>query len=412
MPTTTEKLTANFLRLRNKKPGKYGDGNNLWLVVGPTGRERWEFRFTIGGKSREMSLGAFDREGVVGRTADEARREADRLRYKVRQGINPLAERETRAPVRAKTFAEVAEQCIASLKAGWSNDKSEKQWRSTLKGYANPKIGNVDVGNIVTADIFAILEPILTEKAETAKRVRERIEKVLDFATALNLRSGENPARWRGNLDHLFPKTAKVQKAKHHPALPYDDMSSFMTALRQKGGVAPRALEFCILTAARTGEALGAAWSEIDLEKGIWTIPAERMKARRDHRVPLSPAAVALLKALPRDTEGDCVFISPQAGRKGKPLSNMSMLKTLKLMKRDDLTVHGFRSSFRDWAAETTSYPDAVVEMALAHAVSNAVEAAYRRGDLFEKRTRLMAEWASYCASDSRAGVKVVPIRA
>lgn len=412
MPTLTKKLSRDFLKLRNKKPGKYGDGNNLWLVVGPTGRERWEFRFTTGGKSREMSLGAFDREGIVGRTADEARTEADRLRYKVRQGINPLAERKTRAPVRATTFAEVAEQCITSLKAGWSNDKSEKQWRSTLKGYANPKIGNVDVGNIVTGDIFAILEPIWTEKAETAKRVRERIEKVLDFATALNLRSGENPARWRGNLDHLFPKTAKVQKAKHHPALPYDDMSTFMASLREKQGVAPRALEFCILTAARTGEALGAAWSEIDLEKGLWTIPAERMKARRDHRVPLSAAAVALLKALPRDTEGDCVFISPQAGRKGKPLSNMSMLKTLKLMKRDDLTVHGFRSTFRDWAAETTSYPDAVVEMALAHAVSNAVEAAYRRGDLFDKRTRLMADWASYCASNSRAGVKVVPIRA
>ena len=425
MPTTTEKLTANFLRLRNKKPGKYGDGNNLWLVVGPTGRERWEFRFTISGKSREMSLGAFDREGIVGRTADEARREADRLRYKVRQGINPLAERETRAPVRASTFAEVAEQCIASLKAGWSNDKSEKQWRSTLKGYANPKIGNLDVGNIVTADIFAVLEPIWARRPEdeedesrpkarpeTAKRLRERMEKVFDFATAMGLRSGDNPARWRGNLDHLFPKTAKVQKAKHHPALPYDDMSTFMASLREKQGVAPRALEFCILTAARTGEALGATWSEMDLEKGLWTIPAERMKARRDHRVPLSPAAVALLKALPRDTEGDCVFISPQAGRKGKPLSNMSMLKTLKLMKRDDLTVHGFRSTFRDWAAETTSYPDAVVEMALAHAVSNAVEAAYRRGDLFEKRTRLMAEWASYCASDSRAGVKVVPIRA
>lgn len=404
MPTTVEKLSANFLKLRSKKPGKYGDGNNLWLIVGPTGRERWEFRFTFAGKSREMSLGSVEHKTVY-----EAREEARDLRRQVRQGINPLDSRE-KPKARATTFAEVAEQCIGSLRSGWSNDKSEKQWRSTLKTYANPKIGQMDVGSILSADIFAVLEPIWNEKPETAKRVRERMEKVLDFATAMGLRTGENPARWRGNLDHLFPKATKVQRVRHHAALPYDQLGSFMASLRQREGIAPRALEFTILTAARTGEALGAKWSEIDLDNAVWTIPAERMKARRDHRVPLNAAAIALLKALPRDTKGEFVFMSPQV--KGKPLSNMAMLKTLQLMKRHDLTVHGFRSTFRDWAAETTSYPDTVVEMALAHTVSNAVEAAYRRGDLFEKRTRLMGDWGRYCASDSRAGAKVLPIRA
>lgn len=403
MPTTTEKLTANFLKLKSKKPGKYGDGNNLWLIVGLTGRERWEFRFTFGGKSREMTLGSVEHKTIY-----EAREEAKDLRRQVRNGINPLDPRE-KPRARTTSFAEVAEQCIGSLKAGWSNDKSEKQWRSTLNAYAKPKIGHMDVSGILSADIFAVLEPIWNEKPETAKRVRERMEKVLDFATAMGLRTGENPARWRGNLDHLFPKATKVQKVRHHAALPYDQIGSFMAVLRQREGLAPRALEFTILTAARTGEALGATWSEIDLEKAVWTIPAARMKARRDHRVPLNAAAVALLTALPRDTEGEFVFMSPQV--KGKPLSNMAMLKTLELMKRDDLTVHGFRSTFRDWAAETTSYPDTVVEMALAHTVSNAVEAAYRRGDLFEKRTRLMGDWGRYCATDSRPSANVSPIR-
>ncbi|MEC9067638.1 MAG: Arm DNA-binding domain-containing protein [Pseudomonadota bacterium] len=221
MPTTVEKLSANFLRLRTKKPGKYGDGNNLWLIVGPTGRERWEFRFTRNGKSHEMSLGPADTgPGAADRTPDgltvhDARERARQLRRELRQGIDPLADRAKPKAARASTFAEVAEQCIASLRAGWSNDKSEKQWRSTLKTYANPKIGALDVSEIVTADIFAVLEPIWTKKAETAKRTRERMEKVLDFATAMNLRSGDNPARWRGNLDHLFPKAAKVQKVRH-----------------------------------------------------------------------------------------------------------------------------------------------------------------------------------------------------
>jgi integrase len=323
--------------------------------------------------------------------------------------MDPLAEKETKRRPRITGFEDVAEQCIGSLKAGWSNAKSEAQWRSSLKAYAYPILGKMDVANITTAEVYDLLEPIWSAKPETAKRVRERVEKVLDFATALKLRTGDNPARWRGGLESLFPKKAKVQKVRHHPALPYVEMGDFMAALRAKDGIAPRALEFAILTAARTNEALGAKWSEIDMDKAVWVIPAERMKARRDHRVPLSPAALELLRSLPRDTEGEYVFMSTMA--RGKPLSNMAMLKTLKLMKRPDLTVHGFRSTFRDWAAETTSYPDTVVEMALAHAVGSAVEAAYRRGDLFEKRTRLMADWAGHCAAPSADRAKVVPIR-
>jgi integrase len=254
-----------------------------------------------------------------------------------------------------------------------------------------------------------VLEPIWTAKPETAGRLRARIEKVLDRATARRLRTGDNPARLKGNLDHLLAKQSKVKRVKSHAALPYAEMGSFMADLRTREGVAARALEFAILTAARTGESIGARWSEIDMAAAVWTIPAERMKARRDHRVPLSQPALALLRDLPRDPESDYVFISPVS--KGEPLSNMALLATLKRMKRSDLTAHGFRSTFRDWAAEATAYSDAVAEMALAHAIGNAVEAAYRRGDLFEKRKRLMADWASYCATGPRATAEVVPIR-
>ena len=384
-------------------PGKYGDGRNLWLVIGPTGRKRWEFRYTLRGRSREMGLGPVDFMSL-----DDARDRAFELRKMVRQGVDPLDAKEERKP-RPTTFEQVAEQCIASQKAGWSNAKSESQWRSSLKAYAYPLLGKMDVAAITSSEVFDVLEPIWSEKPETAKRVRERMEKVLDFAAALKLRTGENPARWRGGLESLFPKRVKVRKVRHHPALPYVEMPDFMAALRKKDGIAPRALEFAILTAARTNEVLGATWSEIDMDKALWTIPAERMKARRDHRVPLSEPALELLRSMPRDTEGDFVFVSPMA--KGKPMSNMALLKVLKLMKRADLTVHGFRSTFRDWAAEVTAHPDPVVEMALAHAVGNAVEAAYRRGDLFEKREWLMLDWAGYCAGDSRQKAKVVPIR-
>ena len=392
-------------KVAKAKPGKHGDGRNLWLIVSPTGAKRWEFRYTLDGKSREMSLGPADLLCL-----DDARDKALELRKAIRNGMDPLAVRNQSKTRRKTTFKEVAEDTITSLIPTWTNAKSEGQWRQTLTAYAYPKLGNMSVADITTDDVYGVLEPIWVTKPETAGRLRARIEKVLDRATARRLRTGDNPARLKGNLDHLLAKQSKVKRVKSHAALPYAETASFMADLRTREGVAARALEFAILTAARTSEAIGARWSEIDLKAGVWTIPAERMKARRDHRVPLSEPALALLPNLPRDKDSDFVFISPMS--KGEPLSNMALLATLKRMDRTDLTAHGFRSTFRDWAAETTAYPDAVVEMALAHAVSNAVEAAYRRGDLFEKRKRLMADWASYCAGDSRRGENVVGIRA
>lgn len=403
MPKLTQKLTVQKVKALSA-PGKYGDGDNLWLIIGSTGRKRWEYRYTVAGRSYEHGLGA---EGVL--SLHEARAKVQALRREVHGGGNPVEARRKRAPKpRATTFDQIAEDCIAAQRQAWTNAKSEAQWRSSLANYASPVIGSKDVGEITTADVYALLEPIWATKPETAKRVRERVEKVLDRATALKLRSGDNPARLRGNLDHLLPQRAKVQDVRHHPALPYVELSAFIATLRKREGVAARALEFTILTAARTSEAVNAKWTEIDLDKGVWTVPKERMKMRREHRVPLSAAAVRLLKALPREDGNDHVFI----GSKGKPLSNMAMLKMLERMKRTDLTVHGFRSSFRDWASETTGYPDAVVEMALAHSISSAVEAAYRRGDLFDKRSRLMADWATFCESPAPATGNVVALRA
>ena len=402
------KLSAKRIKGLTEK-GRYGDGDNLYLCVGGGGRKSWALLYTIAGQNRQMGLGPLDDDfGIV-----EARDRAAELRRMIRRGVDPLdekrAERAKAAPT-VVTFREVAEDCIASLVPGWTNGKSEGQCRQSLTTYAYPVMGDMDVAAITTDEVYRVLEPIWATKPETAGRVRARIEKVLDRATARKLRTGDNPARLKGNLDHLLAKQSKVKRVKSHAALPYAEVSSFMVEVRKREGVAARAFEFAILTAARTNEALGATWSEIDLDAATWTIPADRMKARRDHRVPLSEAAVALLRSMPRDQGSDFVFISPMA--KGKPLSNMALLATLKRMERTDLTAHGFRSTFRDWAAETTAYPDAVVEMALAHAISNAVEAAYRRGDLFEKRKRLMADWAAYCESGGDRTAVIVPIRA
>lgn len=401
------KLNAKRIKGLTAK-GRYGDGDNLYLCVNPAGRKSWALLYTVAGRHRQMGLGPLEDDfGLI-----EARDRAAELRKMIRHGIDPLGaarvEKAKPAPA-VETFKKVAEDCIAALLPGWTNGKSEGQWRQSLTTYAYPVIGEMDVGAITTDEVYRVLEPIWATKPETAGRVRARIEKVLDRATARKLRTGDNPARLKGNLDHLLAKQSKVKRVKSHAALPYVETADFMTGLRQREGVAARAFEFAILTAARTSEALGATWSEIDLDAAVWTIPADRMKARRDHRVPLSDAALTLLRAMPRENGSDYVFISPMA--KGKPLSNMALLATLKRMERTDLTAHGFRSTFRDWAAETTAYPDAVVEMALAHAIGNAVEAAYRRGDLFEKRKRLMADWSAYCESGSVRRAEIVPIR-
>jgi integrase len=314
-------------------------------------------------------------------------------------GVDPIEDRRARnageriAAAKTKPFRECAEAYILAHRASWKNRKHESQWETTLETYCYPVFGTLPVSKVDTTLVLKVLEPIWQAKAETASRLRGRIESILDWATVRGYREGPNPARWRGHLDQTLPKRSKVRKVRHHSALPFDAAPVFIKALRKLDGIAPRALEFIILTATRTSEVLGATWREFDLQQRIWTIPGERMKAGREHRVPLQEAAVQLLEGLPRGSGSDPVFPS---SRSGDQLSNMAALAVLKRMKRSDLTVHGFRSSFRDWASERTSFPREVIEMALAHAIPDKVEAAYRRGDLFDKRRKLMDAWAQF----------------
>ncbi len=341
----------------------------------------------------------------------EARDKATACRKLLLEGRDPLADKQAERgrarleAAREHTFKECAEKLIASHEAGWRNDKHRQQWKNTLATYAYPVIGDLAVADVDTALVLKVIEPIWMTKAETAGRVRGRIESVLNWATAREFRQGDNPARWRGHLDHLLPARRKVARVVHHAALPFAEAGAFMDDLRQREGISARALEFAILTATRTTETLRAEWSEFDLAAGLWTIPPDRMKAAREHRIALSERAVEILKSMPRED----AFVFP-GGRAGKPLSNMALLMQLRRMGRDDLTAHGFRSTFKDWASETTAYPNELVEMALAHVVSDKTEAAYRRGDMFEKRRRLMEDWATFCAQPPRSGT-VVPMR-
>jgi integrase len=359
---------------------------------------------------REMGLGRARGPNAVGLA--KVRERAGELHRMVKAGLDPLAERDAAAVAeqaeaevaaqRAITFREVAEDYIANQAAGWGNPKHRAQWGTTLATYAYPHLGNTPIAAVTTKHVMAVLAPIWQAKPETAVRVRGRIEAVLTAATVRGLRTGENPARWRGHLAELLPARNKVAPVQHHAALPWPELPAFYLRLQAADGLGARALEFAILTAARSGEALGAIWAEIDLDAALWTIPASRMKAARAHRVPLSKPAVALLRKLATIKEGEYVFAGQRAG---KPLSNMAPTMTMRRLKRGDMTPHGFRSTFRDWAAETTAYPSEVVEMALAHAVGDKVEAAYRRGDLFEKRCGLMEDWAAYCTRPSAGTV-------
>jgi integrase len=331
----------------------------------------------------------------------EARERARRARQRLLDGTDPLdarkAERAAQAleAARSLAFEEAAQQYFEAHEKKWRNAKHRAQFLSSLRAYAFPKIGRLPVADIDLGLVLKVIEPIWRDKTETANRVRGRIESVLDWAAVRGYRTGENPARWRGHLEHVLPARGRIARPNHHPAMPYADLPAFMLALTQREGVAARALEFAILTAARTGEVIGATWDEIDLAAKVWIIPARRMKGGREHRVPLSDRALQILKSLPHEEGNNHVFI----GLRGYRLSNTAMAALLKRMGRDNTTVHGFRSTFRDWAAERTNYPNHVVEMALAHVIDNRVEAAYRRGDLFEKRRRLMAEWSRYCLS-------------
>lgn len=397
-------LTA--LAIKHAKQGMHADGNGLYLRVQANGNKGWIFRFQLNGKRREMGIGTLDQKPAV-----EARAEVAELRRQVQQGIDPIEHRKAQAQAAAHeqahaavTFATVAEDYIDAHTPGWRNAKHAQQWRNTLATYAHPTIGALHPAEVTTDHVLAILKPIWSSKTETASRLRSRIELVLAYAKAKKMREGENPALWRGHLDALLPKPGKVRRGRHHPALPYGRMAEFMKVLRASAGMGARALELAILTAARSGEVRLATWSEIDLETGTWAIPGARMKAGKDHRVPLSPAALALLEQLPR-TEGSSLLFPGE--RSGKPLSDMTLSAVIRRMdesggwidpKTGDLvTPHGFRSSFRDWAAEATDYPHEMAEIALAHAVGNKVEAAYRRGDMFERRRKMMEAWAAWC---------------
>jgi integrase len=389
--------------------GYYGDGGGLYLQVGLTGSKSWVFRYKVAGKLYEMGLGALHTVGLA-----EARTRARQCREHRLDGLNPLAVRKAARmqtnldAAKAMSFAACAEGYIAAHKAAWRNAKHRDQWSNTLRSYVEPVFGALPVQAIDTALVMKAIEPIWNEKPETASRVRGRIEAILDWATARGFRQGDNPARWRGHLDKLLPKKSKVRRVEHHAALPYPEIATFITELRQQQGVAARALEFAILTAARTGEVIAAQWHEISLGERLWTVPAGRMKAGKEHRVPLSDAALAILADLHKLRHGDYIF---EGGRTSQPISNMAMTMTLRRMGRGELTVHGFRSTFRDWAAERTGFPSEVAEMALAHSVSDKVEAAYRRGDLFQKRRQLMDAWARFCATPAPAG-KVVSFAA
>ena len=342
----------------------------------------------------------------------EARELATDARKQLLKGIDPLTDKRARqrdaraARCDMLSFAECAEKYIDAQAPGWSNPKHIDQWRNTLKNVAGPVFGHLPVDQVDTALIMRCIEPLWTTKTETASRLRGRIESVLDWATVRGYRGGDNPARWRGHLDKLLPRPSQVARVKHHAALPYTEAGAFLQTLRDDPGIASPALEFTILTAARTNEVIQAEWSECDLDLGIWVVPAERMKSKREHRVPLSDDAVSVLKAVEGRSQR---YVFP-GHKRGSHLSNIAMLQVLKRLGRTDITVHGFRSTFRDWCAESTNYPADVAEMALAHVLRDKTEAAYRRGDLFEKRARLMADWARYCSKPSVAA-KVIVIR-
>ncbi|MFC7736503.1 tyrosine-type recombinase/integrase [Roseomonas sp. GCM10028921] len=408
------------------RPIRRGDGGGLYLQISPGGGKSWLFRFMLAGKSREMGLGPVG-EPPRGVTLAGARLAAAEAHQLLRAGLDPIEQRATaqrhaaaeRERTAANTFQAVAEKMIDAREAGWRNAKHRWQWRATLATHAYPVLGTIPVAEISTDDVLHVLRPIWTKTPETASRLRGRIERVLAYAKARGLRQGENPATWRGHLSEALPSPRRIEgrTPRHHPALPWAEMPAFFADLRGREAMAARALEFAILTAARTGEVLGARWREIDLEGAVWTVPAERMKMKREHRVPLAPAALAVLKAVRPLATGPAAFVFPGQER-AQTLSQMAMLMLLRRINqrgpempprwRDGRTgqpiaVHGFRSTFRDWVGEASVHSTDLAEAALAHVVRNKVEAAYARGDLFTKRAALMADWATYCIGPAGA---------
>lgn len=374
-------------------PGKHEDGGGLRLVVSSTGAKKWVLRYTAGDKRREMGLGSYPEVSLA-----DAREAADQFRKMAKSGLDPIRERQIEI-LPPPTFTTCAARYIRAHRHGWRNPKHGRQWVATLKTYARPEIGTKQVDTITTEDVLRILSPIWSKKTETAKRLQGRIENILDYAAAHKYRDPSNPARWRGHLDKLLPKPTKVKKVSHHPAMPYEQVAAFMRELDENKSISSLALQLLILTATRSSEVLLARRSEFEINAGIWVIPAERMKAQREHRVPLSAQALAIVKAIPEEKGNPYLF---PGARRGRPLSNMALLQLMRGMgygvkgTRAPYVPHGFRSSFRDWTGEVSNFPRDVAEMALAHAIESKVEAAYRRGDLFEKRRKMMQEWANY----------------
>jgi integrase len=409
------------LQVKSAKPGRHADGDGLHLLVKQTGARSWVYRFMLDGRARDVGLSRcpeaielLRRSGGEELTLAQARAIAAIYRMKVKAGIDPLAEREEHAAkitadkqarqAASVTFKAMAETFLTAKEDGWRNSKHRQQWHNTLASYVHPVIGGMGVADIDTPHVLQVLEPIWKEKPETASRVRGRIEVILDAAKVRGYRKGENPARWRGHLAQILPARGRLTRG-HHKAAEYEAVPNILKDLQKRKAVAALALEFTILTAARTGEVIGATWAEVDLDRAVWTVPADRMKAAKEHRVPLSPRAVEILTAT-KKLDRPTLF----PGQRGGQLSGMAMSMLLRRMSIE-ATVHGFRSSFRDWAAECTGYPQEVCEMALAHSIGNKVEAAYRRGDLFEKRRRLMVDWAEFCAGEGAIGGEVVPLR-
>ncbi len=394
MPKRVPELSPLALK-KLTTPGRYAVGgvSGLHILIGDGEAKSWILRVMVNGVRRDMGIGSYTDYSLA-----EAREKARMIRQKIHNGIDPIAERkQARQAALAEqtasiTFEMAVNEYLHTHQKQWKNRKHSGQWRSTLISYAFPVIGKLAMRDVTLSHIIKILEPIWATKTETASRLRGRIEAVLDWAIVREYRPKDNPARWHGYLDKILPSPGKIAKKGHHKAMPIDELSAFIQKLRGKESISSKALQFLILTATRSNEVRGATWDEIDLEKAVWTIPAIRMKAAKEHRVPLSPAALELLKSLPRFAGEKIVFIAPRGGQ----LSDMALTVLMRKMNVDAVP-HGFRSTFRDWVAEHTSYPNHVAEMALAHTISNKVEAAYRRGDLFDKRKEMMNDWARFC---------------
>ena len=407
MSRAIHKLTPERAKQKSTKQGLYGDGGGLYLCVTSKTAASWVFRFMLKGKAREMGLGSYPEVSL------DAARELARDARKVKtEGRDPI---EVRAAGRASlallgantlTFRQCAERYVTAQRENWTNSKHATQWMGSLETHVMPTLGPVSVAEVDRALVIRVLEPIWKTKMPTASRLRGRIEAVLDWAAAMEYREGDNPARYKGPLQKIFPTRSKTRMVKHHPALPFAELPAFMATLKADRHLAILALQFTILTAARTGEVISAKWNEVDFDKAIWTVPPSRMKGRREHRVPLSKPALTLLRKLQELSNGrDYVF----PGGPKRPIGELAMIKTLHRLGHDDITVHGFRSTFRDWVEETTNYSGAVAEAALAHVVGDKVEAAYRRGDLFEKRRKLMAAWATFCTTPAK-DAEIIPI--